>query len=292
MEQQVIYDIIANWDSAGNGSSAAGSGFDIDLASSKTGNDVFAFWFSDKMTTEMRTAFCSLPYLKCPTRRSGVAGCRIQGGSSVANNSVSVQFKSKTLKCPQSHGPLGDYASVIYTTHESPHCTNFQHVTAAQAVTENNRSPLRRAFYPGENTTEIAAVNSHTGNANQWSPRDDLSRWQSGTSNQLIFGEKNIPPGILGREDTMWRHDQSTLVACDINGRDWAIGRGLAETYPIWRADDDSNAEPQRFFGSWHQGICLFLVGDGSAASINVNTSGIILGALARADSMEAVSLP
>ncbi|MDR1958177.1 MAG: DUF1559 domain-containing protein [Planctomycetaceae bacterium] len=274
MEQQAVYDILVNW----RGGQGAGNGFDQDMASSKT-DAVLGFWFSPDMTTDMRKSLCSLPYMKCPTRgRPAVAGCHIEGGTTTANNSVSTTWKSLTLKCPQSHGAYGDYAPVIYTTHSTPYCTNFQHVTNTQATTGDNRSPFRRAV-----TTN--------NDGNTWTPRDPMGRWLNGTSNQLIFGEKNIPLGVLGNDNNMWRHDQNIVCATDVDGRDWAIGRGLAETYPIWNPNDDS-VEPQRFFSSWHPGVCLFLAGDGSVHNISVTTSGKLLGELARVDSSEAVSIP
>ncbi len=56
-----------------------------------------------------------------------------------------------------------------------------------------------------------------------------MSRWVDGTSNQIIFGEKHIPIGIMGTDTTAFRHDQNYLAASSGNGRDWAIGRAVCE---------------------------------------------------------------
>ncbi|MDR1270648.1 MAG: DUF1559 domain-containing protein, partial [Planctomycetaceae bacterium] len=45
-------------------------------------------------------------------------------------------------------------------------------------------------------------------------------------------------------------------------------------------------------FGSWHSGICNFVLGDGSVRGISVTTPQNILKAVSRVDDGEAVTLP
>jgi len=105
-----------------------------------------------------------------------------------------------------------------------------------------------------------------------------MSRWVDGTSNQIIFGEKHIPIGIMGTDAVAWRHDQNYLAATDSNGRDWAIGRAVAEAYPL--ASPRDTHMPQRYFGSWHAGVCNFAMGDGSVRAISVTAPGKVVGSL------------
>ncbi|MDR1054108.1 MAG: DUF1559 domain-containing protein, partial [Planctomycetaceae bacterium] len=76
LEQQSIWDFITNWDPQ-VASEPTNKGLNTNL--DKSGSDSTVFWRHPNMTTEMRKSLCSAPYLKCPDRRSGVAGHNIEG---------------------------------------------------------------------------------------------------------------------------------------------------------------------------------------------------------------------
>ncbi|MDR1479920.1 MAG: DUF1559 domain-containing protein [Planctomycetaceae bacterium] len=279
LEQQGIWDFITSWD-CGVASEPENKGLNTNL--DKAGSDNTVFWLHPNMTTSNRTMLCSMAYLKCPTRRSGVAGHNIAGTATYyASDTKSATFVGQTYKnAGSSGGPLGDYAPVIYTTHETPHCSNFSRVVNINSLAvslSNNFSPFRRAIITNDN-------------ANTWSCRDKISRWISGTSNQLIFGEKSIPLGGLASDDLAWRHDQNIICADQDNGRNWTIGRGLGESY-LLRAPSESIPDHQQYFGSWHNGTCNFLLGDGSVRSVNITVPGRILAELARTDGSVTGSL-
>ena len=295
MEQGTLWDFLANWRST----QTTYGRFDADLQSSNQNSSGAGFWHADEMTNDHRTAFCSITWMKCPTRRGGVQGTRMQGGGPAGNNSVSTTWGTFTLNCPVSHGPLGDYAPVIHTDYDGTICNNFAHVAGRStknhsgtntfaAIHPRNFSPLIRALCQTGSGTE--QTEGHGGDGNTWRPRATLSRWADGSSNQLVFGEKFIPKGILGNSNNMWRHDQNIIAATDVDGRDWAIGRALSVNHPIWRPND-YHSEPQRFFGSWHPGVCMFLLGDGAVRSVSESTSGQILGNLAHVSDGNATSL-
>jgi hypothetical protein len=66
---------------------------------------------------------------------------------------------------------------------------------------------------------------------------------------------------------------------------------------PLSRAkdfDDDDSKGPQYHygFGSWHPGICTFLLGDGSVRSISSDTTFSIIRALSRVSDGESVAVP
>ena len=255
-EQNSLYDIIKNW----RGGTATNSGFGQDLCRSGSG-DGDQFWRSSSMTSEMRTAFSSVPYMLCPSRRGAPAGAPL--------DTTELNTNTTTEGCQSivSYGPFADYAPAIYTQYDSPDCTNFQWVTKNDYATNGkNYSPFRQA-----RLTKDGDPRSFTG-------RDKISWWTDGTSNQILIGEKHIPIGILGSDTVAYRHDQNFLAATDSNARDWAIGRAVCEQYPLASPHDKAN--PQRYFGSWHSGVCNFLMGDGSVRAISVTAPGKTVGSL------------
>ncbi|MBQ8286755.1 MAG: DUF1559 domain-containing protein [Thermoguttaceae bacterium] len=261
MEQTAIYDVLENW----RGANDASSGFGQDLCRSDSGAGDFFWRNTEYMTDELRENFSAVPYVKCPSRRAGVAGAPLTN-TGLTHDGVTMNG----LKSIASYGPFADYAPVIYTTYKSPDCTDFQWVggeDTSYALSAGNFSPFRRA------KIEVA------GDERTWQPRDAMSRWVDGTTNQFMFGEKHIPIGMLGSESTAWRHDQNYLGATGGNGRDWAIGRAVAESCPLASPRDTTN--PHRFFGSWHAGVVNFVMGDGSVRAISTTAYAGTLGKFA-----------
>jgi prepilin-type processing-associated H-X9-DG protein len=280
LEQQGIWDSITSWN-PNIASEPTNKGLNTNL--DKPGTDNTVFWLHPNMTTEIRKSFCSIPYMKCPTRRSGAVGHNINGTATFfSKDTKSTIFVGQTYKnVGSSGGPLGDYAPIIYTTHATPHCTNFERVANVNSLAvpiHENRSPFRRAMITNDD-------------ASTWICRDKMSWWSSGTSNQLIFGEKSIPLGGLATDELAWRHDQNIICATEDDGRNWTIGRGLGESYLI-RSPTESIADHHQYFGSWHSGVCNFLLGDGSVRGVSVTVPGKILAELARADGNATNSLP
>ncbi|MCL2006254.1 MAG: DUF1559 domain-containing protein, partial [Planctomycetaceae bacterium] len=311
MEQTSLYDFIsstpangtidASWTSANHR-----GGFDRQLNAS--GTDDGGFWRAESfMTTEMRNAFSSVPYVICPTRRSsGQHGSALSGQELVHGAVENTLIANASITA---YGPFSDYAVMLFVSYESirgtSHAwanktdgTDYQWIgltdtngnsMAAGARNDNggarfNFGALRRAVTPGDS----GGIRS---DARNWSPRDTLTYWSDGTTNQLVFGEKHIPMGVLGDSSTAWRHDQSYLAAADSNGRDWTIGRTVASNIPLSNPRDGGHPRSARTFGSWHPGVCNFLIGDGSIRSLSVSTSGDVLSQLAHPRSGRAVSL-
>ncbi|MDR1384788.1 MAG: DUF1559 domain-containing protein [Planctomycetaceae bacterium] len=277
LEQASLYSFIAGYE----GSRNAGNGFDQDLCASGT----TGFWRDTTyMTNEMRKGFSSVNYVKCPTRRTSVAGTTLQGEELATAGSIRKTVNGNELQNIVAYGPFSDYAPVIYTTYASPDCTNWQWISTDKSI-----NSIRYADHSG-NVSPFRRARIENNNANTWGSKDTFSRWTRGTSNQLIFGEKHIPLGVLGDESTAWRHDQNFLSATDSGARDWAIGRTVCENRPLARPTD--SRDPQHYFGSWHSGICPFLLGDGSVQSVSVTASGKLLGNMANVSSTAVVSLP
>jgi hypothetical protein len=147
----------------------------------------------------------------------------------------------------------------------------------------------------------------------KWLPANDFSWWQDGTSNQLIVGEKHIPLSHLGRcantnadadgseakrlrSDCTYAfsdHEQFGAYARLIQEFDGSV---LARS-PTFAGGLHSNgnyyeANGEFGFGSWHPGVCLFLIGDGSVRGISVTVTTQTMYMLADCKDGGAVSLP
>ena len=311
MEQTSNYDIIANWQNGPAGNSTL-RGFDQDLANSGDGDT--QFWRNrPHMTDQIRVSLSSISYVLCPTRRSGIQGTRTSGDPPpvLENGSNNPIVGNAGIVA---YGPFSDYAPVLFASYESVRGTSHRWANKEDGVDhhwiglpnnhDNSMSPeartgdgrfnlsaLRRASIPG-----AGREGNWEGNGRLWEVQDSLSWWQDGTSNQIVVGEKHIPRGNrqhstpVGGEARAWRHDQSFLVAADSNGRDWAIGRTVAATIPLSNPQDGGSPRSQRTFGSWHPGVCNFMLGDGSVRAIAVSANPEVLGYAARVDSGRSVS--
>jgi prepilin-type N-terminal cleavage/methylation domain-containing protein len=108
------------------------------------------------------------------------------------------------------------------------------------------------------------------GVATTWRSRTNLSSLSDGTSNTILVGEKHVRPSTFGQA-------LGDFAAYN-GGRD--VPRNVARCggpgFPIAKVPR-SDIEPERTFGSYHPGICQFVMGDGSVRSIGVDLSPDIL---------------
>jgi prepilin-type N-terminal cleavage/methylation domain-containing protein len=103
-----------------------------------------------------------------------------------------------------------------------------------------------------------------------WHSRTSLSSLTDGTSNTILVGEKHVRRGTFGQA--------AGDFAAYNGGRD--VPRNIARCggpgFAIAK-DPFSNVEPERVFGSYHPGICQFVMADGSQRSITVDLAPEIL---------------
>lgn len=92
-----------------------------------------------------------------------------------------------------------------------------------------------------------------------------------GLSNTLFLGEKHVPADLMGTEEgqdtSVYNADRLTRF-CRFAGQGFALARSTNE--PI-----NGN------FGSYHLGVCHFVMGDGSVQAISAAIDSVILGSLA-----------
>jgi hypothetical protein len=290
VEQQPLYDFICASDSTIGSTSTMAAGAvnaaGTDTKASGHGGIHANFgnkWFDDIGETQQK-AFGSISFYKCPTRRSGIS---IYKRGTAAND---------VANSADRNGPLGDYAAIVCSNH-----TNTQWWTQIyDPITHapNINGPFRLA-----NITIGYDIKS-------WEPRDTMAWWQDGNSNQIIVGEKHIPLGKAGGEEPANRSGESSYLCF---GGGWSSmggtrpivcsrnSSGVDDVAPIRRPQEFADATSDVIFldsnralsfGSWHAGICNFLLGDGSVRSIAVTTPTEILAAIAIVNDGKSVTIP
>jgi hypothetical protein len=258
-------------------------------------------WWAE-LTDDDRKNFASVKTYMCPTRRSGVQmnDYRVSNSSDSGNNH-------------DAGGPLGDYALVFATTREISGSSNpYTWFSLDQCITPQF-GPFRIA---------ISSVNSAS-TILTWEPRDNFARIIDGLSNQFFIGEKHIPLGRVGKcpnatyasSDAEYSRSSGD---CSYLQTGWRKTSSSGRALVMWRSFASPMSEmtnhllrPEEFsdninpthtslhlplnmmaFGSWHPGICPFLMGDGSVRSAAVTTSETTLKALAVVSDGVVASVP
>ncbi|MBQ9127254.1 MAG: DUF1559 domain-containing protein [Thermoguttaceae bacterium] len=254
-----------------------------------------ANWAGVTLNAEQKKGFSSVPFMLCPSRRSGPASIDYVATSSGGATA----------------GPCTDYALVASTDSNSSQngkssASNHDghyYVRVAEVLNDGCQNYQRGAF-------RGARINyKDDGDFANWRPRDKMARITDGTSNQFFIGEKHIPIDGLGVCNTAapstanWSqcHDCSylshaadtgaaSLLRCLVNywqdGKPYSdLQNGLAGPYDNLAADN--NASINCGFGSWHPGGANFLLGDGSVRYFSATTAHTILGRYATVDDGE-----
>jgi hypothetical protein len=287
MEQNTLYESIA---SASLGTT---KGFDIVLCPNGTGTDTTTTWWGT-MSKEQKDGFGSVSMYRCPTRRGSSQS--LFDDSSAAENM---------------RGPLGDYAVVVRAKNVNSASSAWHgHISL-----KNTEAPVSITGQFG--ATRVALLGS-PGNYNTWLPRDTMAWWSDGASNQLVIGEKHIPTGKLGISKGTNSADAIVDAAATADATYLATGRyrcGASrciaarrtlskpyegETENAVNVNNTNTGDPvfssnhvgYYGFGSWHDGICNFLLGDGSVRGISVTIPNTILIPLGDVSDGKSVVLP
>ncbi|MDR0338184.1 MAG: DUF1559 domain-containing protein [Planctomycetaceae bacterium] len=305
IEQQALYDYFSNRTGATVGSTTY-KGFELPCN---------AQWWINAVSSEDRERISSVSAYRCPSRRGS-------GGEKFSTYNASADSKDNvnSTTFPAS-GPCGDYAMVFYCRYESlgPNWYECTDLHKPNQILTNSHGAFRVALPQIPLASTATTFDSADSKAvGAWSPRDTMAWWGDGTSNQLIVGEKHIPPFALGKCDgdgtattgastgTSGRRSDCSYLT--VNG--WK-SVGSARTFRHGStqfllspmnygtvASDGSATEAfsgafEFGFGSYHPGVCPFLVGDGSTRVLSVTTPVTnILYRLADANDGEPVTLP
>jgi len=269
--------------------------------------DPHGTWWRDISDSE-RNGFASVPLMKCPSRRAGVAMIAYDATSQWTPEGLNASGN------PQGGGqgrpgPLSDYAVpvVIKPTSDTTYTDRHYRILDAPG-TENRRwreghyslsdaeyyrSPFRVAKFnystywgtTAHNNTWESVNNDHR----NWLPRDTFAWWKDGTSNQLIIGEKHVPASKIGTCIGWYDPDPNSFYAdCSYLGvthwNQMGIARLAATTSLLAviarnsRVGETKHHSPEEHFsfGSNHPGVCNFTLGDGSVSSVSVNIQTLL----------------
>ncbi|MDR0611780.1 MAG: DUF1559 domain-containing protein [Planctomycetaceae bacterium] len=262
--------------------SSAGGGNIGGLSVTKT-------WWDGLATSnpEFQKQLGSVSTYRCPTRRSGGTQLTTAVVPTSGDNAMS--------------GPVADYALPILLVGYNQWwawCT----IGGPAGTYDNPRNyygPIRIAKFISANA---GGQPLNTGDAMKtWGPRDDMAWWSDGISNQIIIGEKHIPQNRFekcgaGVDSADCPYITPWGRAKDSPARGWRYG----SPRPITRGSNDyigdaesgNSAASNYAFGSWHAGVCHFLMGDGSVHGFPVTTPATTLDRLIHVSDGQTVALP
>ncbi|MDR1269491.1 MAG: DUF1559 domain-containing protein [Planctomycetaceae bacterium] len=266
------------------------------------------------LNAEERKAFGSVPVYVCPSRRGGGSNFVTAG----ENGTNAAQSRS---------GPTTDYAIVMLCPpNQYDDNLNRAPLTGRDCNTslsadwwailpvDNSqhvlRSPFRKAITEEPPTATSGSFS--TGNRKKWrsyEPRDTLAWLADGTSNQFLFGEKFIAREFVGKcnQVTDGQGDCSYFYgagsheasAASMRAIDyWTVNSAgtawVCKNFGIAKPDHIVNATYVQNvgFGSFHPGICHFLIGDGSVRGISVTTRPLHLIRLSDVADSVSVTIP
>jgi hypothetical protein len=153
---------------------------------------------------------------------------------------------------PHYPGALGDYA-----------CSAGDNANG-HFNTEQANGAFLIADYRRSKTTSPCVLAS-------WSSRTSFASVTDGLSNTLFVGEKHVRLGGFGRgaegDGSVYNGDPSNANAARVAGPNNLLARSPTEAY-------------RTNFGSYHPGVCQFVLGDGSVRAVAVSVSGTILSRL------------
>jgi prepilin-type N-terminal cleavage/methylation domain-containing protein len=220
------------------------------------------------MRDSAQQSLCSVSTSFCPSRRS------------MAANYVGIAGRDGDSGL---HGPQGDYAIVVGSY--MPGWGTW--VTWTDHQWETNHAPEREIFY--NNTCagpfRLAAWGA-AGDPGTWKSRDDIAYWADGTSNQILVGEKNIYAAAVGRCGNYDNNDDQRpyMSDCSIFSVGYTGALSLSRSFNARIENDPGRMQEGKavppvvlqeytyHWGSFHPGVCNFLLGDGAVRSFSVTT--------------------
>jgi prepilin-type processing-associated H-X9-DG protein len=216
------------------------------LASTGLGNAT-----SLKNYTTLRTA--RIPYQNCPTRGFRRA---FSAGTPYATIDYGIVFLNTNWNIQN------DHRSSIWLNTKQGNYIDSQ----AKNLTGLGRQVLNLAMGPTDGSGDIITHKAATATTNYagWRPRSRIKDVSDGLSKTAILAEKHIASIDLGKALTsIGAVGTYHVMTCAVN-----IG-GIARSADEWSF--------QTTTGSWHPGVCNFLMADGAVRTVSVDISDAVL---------------
>lgn len=148
----------------------------------------------------------------------------------------------------------------------------------------DNRRGGSQFWRPGANGTIITAkMFDEEGNTDpNWQSEVTLKRITDGLSKTFFAGEKHIPVVHAQRQGSMYNGDHQPNCA-RVAGLTAPLANTIHDTTRCQSGTCDT-------FGSWHEGLCQFVFGDGHVAALEISIDTVTLSRLAARDDGQPVS--
>ncbi|MGL4944571.1 MAG: DUF1559 domain-containing protein [Thermoguttaceae bacterium] len=242
--------------------------------------DISLQWYGgefDALTQAERDAISGVAYMKCPTRRSPGIQYSNSGGPNIWGLDIG-------------KGPRGDYA-IVYSGCRGAAGNAGTDAYWLWKLCGSYESEARGPFRFNGNSANY-------GNAKEWKPAVDMGWWTDGTSNQIIIGEKHIPQDYLGVDSrdasdvdggylntfhSGWGQKGGRFnIARPIVTRAPRLARGPKDSQGVFEIEPTPGTGiPAYGFGSYHAGVCNFVLGDGAVKSLSTTIAPDVLGSAA-----------
>ena len=299
VEQAQLYEIIRAQTYSGMPST-------YDIAAKTNGDPICGTNFWRSLMEEERNGFGSVPIYRCPSRRGGGTLVTLDGG------------ETKTEE--PHYGPHGDYGAVYMMSRVPDAGTGMQTGDSALYYNSQYQDPNNSYHSNFPNGPFRICLLSTAGNFSTWQPRDTMAWWSDGTSNQIIFGEKHLhngsvgrcvidgstqPPGDSGWSTKVYLAGDCSYLALSTDISPASFFRTVAYRYnddgTPWRNPSIIIARPNEqetenvlmgTFGSFHPLVSNFLLGDGAVRAFATTTPLAIVAALADVNDGKTVAIP
>lgn len=229
----------------------------------------------ERLNAQERSGVASIPYMLCPSRRSGTQ--MIDTGTDAASG----------------RGPLSDYAVVFVSSDPD---TNGNWPTSVSWW--EHYDPCNRAHVDlQKGAIRLARLDCSSGvtgdaRARTAQRRDTFARITDGLSNCFIVGEKHLRGNELSKCCSEAENDANYMYSVNLPYRFYSATRNLQNRLGKGPQDTAGGPNDDFGFGSWHPGVCHFLRGDGSVSAVSVTINRNVLAGLGHASDGHVVQLP
>jgi prepilin-type N-terminal cleavage/methylation domain-containing protein len=184
------------------------------------------------------------------------------------------EYQVAMYYCPSRRSP--NQVSISGDTPDTPWSGSLSHYSGACGDYANCEGDNAGGDFNTETANGSIIMADHTvtgspGTIVSWRSRTSFKMITDGLSNTIFFGEKHVRAVTFGKAEegdgSIYNGDPTNYNAGRIAGPNNLLAQSPTDA---WNAN----------FGSWHQGICQFLLGDGAVISVSVGVNGTVLSRL------------